>query len=584
MTIKEQIKKDLQKAIEKSFGNEMEDVYIEHPQDSEHGDYASNVAMNIAEGVGKTPREIAERIVSALQPGKLRCASKVAVAGPGFINFYLSDKFLVDELQRILDRGDDYGRSRVGEGETVVVDYSSPNIAKPFGIGHLRSTIIGQAIYNIYKFLGYKVIGDNHLGDWGTQFGKLIYAIKSWGDEGEIAKDPIKKLNELYVEFHRQAARDPSLEEEGRRWFKKLSEGDPEAHRLWEKCVDWSLEEFDRIYDILGAKIDYAYGESFYEDRVLGIVEEAKNLGFASESEGALVIPIGDNLPPLMLLKSDRTSTYAARDLAAIKFRQKEFGPVSKMIYEVGGDQSLYFKQLFLAANKFSWGEGIDFVHVAHGMMRFASGKMSTRGGKVILLQNLIDSLMEKARAIVEKKNPRLSESEKDQVARVVGVGALKYNDLSQNPRTDIIFKWEKALSREGNSAPYLQYTYARCRSVMRKSWRGEEPEGKAASSTSEVFPVAGEFGLWGIEERALLRTLYRFPEVVEEAAEVCSPNLVCNFLFDLAQKYNLFYAKLPILKSAGNVRRFRLSLTAATAQVIKNGLNLLGIGVLERM
>lgn len=586
--IKEQIEKDLKRAVEKSLGIKVEDIHLEHPQDPEHGDYATNVAMMIAGKVGKTPKEVASVIAqfiarqkehgllsTPLETGKFaNTIDRVEVAEPGFINFWLADEFLVGEIQKILEETGDYGRSKVGKGKTVVVDYSSPNIAKPFGIGHLRSTIIGQAIYNLHKFLGYKVVGDNHLGDWGTQFGKLIYAIKTWGDEEQIAKDPIKKLNELYVEFHRKAAKDPSLEEEGRRWFKRLSEGDPEARRLWEKCVDWSLAEFNRIYDILGVKIDYAYGESFYEGKVSEISEEAKKLSIAKESKGALIIPVGEDLPPLMLLKSDGTSTYAVRDLATIKFRQEEFGPASKMIYEVGADQSLHFKQLFLAAEKFPWGRGVDFVHVPHGMMRFASGKMSTRRGRIVPLRGVIDSLIEKAGDIVEEKNPGLSESEKARVAYVVATGALKYNDLSQNPRTDIVFDWEKALSLEGNSAPYLQYTYARARSVIRKAAASDE--GEVATFMSRLF---------GVEETALLRTFYKFPEVVEEAAEAYSPNLVCNFLFNLAQKYNLFYNRCPILKAeTDELKDFRLALTAATAQILKNGLTLLGIGVLERM
>lgn len=565
----EKIKTDLSRAVSELFDVSLAEITLEHSSRLEYGDYASNLALHLAKDLGDSPKTLADKIAKWFNSADLSYLDRVEVAGPGFINFFLSDNSLIDQLKEVIAKGANYGRQTLGEGETVVIDYSAPNIAKPFGIGHLRSTIIGQALYNLHQFLGFRVVGDNHLGDWGTQFGKLIYAIRTWGDEVAIAKNPIHELTELYIEFHRQAALDPSLEEEGRRWFKRLADGDAEARRWWQRCVDWSLKEYDRIYDLLGVKIDCAYGESFYEEKVPEIVEEARRLGVAEESEGALVIPVDDGLPPLLLRKSDGASTYAARDLAAIKFRQDEFGPVAKLIYEVGADQSLHFKQLFLAAKKFPWSSGIEFIHVPHGMMRLASGKMSTREGRVILLEEVIDSLIEKARCIVEDKNPGLSDGEKDVVAKIVGVGALKYNDLSQNPRTDIVFDWDKALSLDGNSSPYLQYTYARCCSVLRKAG------GKA------VLDGAGHLSP---EERAVACLVYRFPEAVLEAANACSPNLLSLLLFELAQQYNLFYSKEPILKAEGERRNLRLVLTAAVAQVLSNGLRLLGVDTLERM
>jgi len=549
------------------------EIVIEHPEEKIHGDYATNVAMVIAKIVKKDPMEIANILSEKLKVKSEKLFEKIEVAAPGFINFFISATFFIDELKRILKEKDRYGSSEIGKGKTVVVDYSSPNIAKPFGIGHLRSTINGQALYNIYKFLYWKCIGDNHLGDWGTQFGKLIVAIKRWGEK-EIKDYSIEDLEKLYVKFHQEAELNPQLEEEARSWFKKLEGGDKEAKKIWKICIDISLKEFERIYKLLGVKIDYALGESFYEGMLKEIIDEAKEKKIAIESQGALIIQYPNNeLPPTIVLKSDGATTYLTRDLATVKYRLKKWKP-NLIIYEVGADQTLHFKQLFRAIALLGWIKKEKLFHVAHGLIRLKEGKFSTRKGLTIHLEEVLKEAISKAEEIIEKSETGrgLLEKERKKIAKMVGIGAVKYNDLSQHHSGDIIFDWGKILNLKGNSGPYLQYTFARCQSVLRKAKLKIEP-GK--------IKIAD----FNLEEENLLRTIYKFPEVVEEAAEKFSPNLVCNFAFDLTQKYNLFYDLHPIIKAeTGELKIFRLALTSAVARVLKNSLSLLGISTPERM
>ncbi len=579
--LREEIRKIIEKAIknlqkEKKLPDfEIPEILIEYPKEKAHGDYATNIAMVVGKQVKKNPMEIAELLTKEFQVGPFGESAtadfkfqEVKAVKPGFINFYLSQKTLTVELEKILKEKDKYGRSKIGKGKTIIIDYSGVNIAKPFGIGHLRSTIIGQAIYNLHKFLGYKVIGDNHIGDWGTQFGKLIYAIKEWGSEEEIAKEPVKNLVSHYVKFHEEAEKNPELEEEGRKWFKKLEQGDKEARRLWEKCVQWSLKEFERVYKILGIKIDFTLGESFYEPMLKDVIKEAQEKGIAVKSKGAIIINYPNNaLPPFMIEKSDGATLYSTRDLATIKYRRKKFKP-DKIIYEVGADQILHFRQLFWAAELLGWGKREDYIHVVHGMMRLSTGRMRTRKGEIILLEDVLKEAIERSKKIVEEKNPDLKEKEK--IAKVIGIGAVKYNDLSRHPSINIIFDWEKVLNLQGNSGPYLQYTYARAKSIIRKS------------GTSRI-KVKREFK--EEKEIQLLKQFQRFPEIIEQAAGNYSPNLVCNYLFTLSQDFNTFYESLPVLNAENNdLKTMRLALVMVTAQIIKNGLNLLGIEVLERM
>ena len=575
--MKEKIRKILENSARQLFPSvKIPEFQVEHPEKREFGDYSTNLAFLVAKELKKKPSEIANQIAKSVEKEKI--FEKVEAKEPGFINFFLSLDFLFEELKKILKEKENYGKSKIGKGKTVIIDYSSPNIAKPFGIGHLRSTIIGQALYNIYKFLGYKVIGDNHLGDWGTQFGKLIFAIKKWGKK-KVENYSIEELEKLYVKFHKEAEKNPRLEEEGRKWFKKLEGGDKEARKIWKFLVKISLKEFERIYKILGVKFDFSLGESFYEPMTKEVIEELKEKKIAKESQGALIIEFSKNeFPPVILQKSDGTTTYFTRDLATIKYRLKKWDP-DLIIYEVGADQKLHFQQLFKTVEILDWTKKTKFIHVIHGLYRTKTGKFSTRKGETVHLEDVLKEAIERAKEIIEKSETSRGltekEKEKERVARIVGIGAVKYNDLSQHPSKDIIFDWEKVLNLKGNSAPYLQYTFVRCQSVLRK----------ARSRKLEVGSRKLQIEKLKKEEIEILREIYKFPEIVKEAAEKFSPNLICNFAFDLAKKYNLFYDLHPILKEKDNeIKKFRILLTKAVSQIIKNSLFLLGIGVPEKM
>ncbi len=525
--IRHQIANLIEKSIKKlQRGNvfpefDIPEIKIEHPEEEIHGDYATNVAMVIAKIVKKNPMEIAEKIKSNVKCQMSNVFEKIEVAKPGFINFFLRKEFFIEGLKQILKEKNKYGSGKTGEGKTMLIDYSSPNIAKSFGIGHLRSTIIGQAIYNIYKFSGFKCIGDNHIGDWGTQFGKLIVAIKNWG--GKKSENlSIDDLEKLYVKFHQEVVKNQKLEEESRTWFKKLEEGAREARKIWKNCIKISLKEFTKIYEFLGIKIDYLLGESFYQGMLKEIIDEAVKKKVALKSKGALIIQYPkDEIPPSMLLKSDGATTYLTRDLATVKYRLKRWKP-DLIIYEVGTDQELHFKQLFGAVKLLGWSFGsaqdkprkIKFFHVGHGLYRTKTGKFSTRKGETIHLEEVLREAIERAKEIIEKSGTSrgLAGEEKEKIAKIVGIGAVKYNDLSQYHSKDIVFDWEKILNLQGNSGPYLQYTFARCQSILRK-----------AKSKIEVKSI--KVINFNLEEENILKTIYKFPEVVQKAAEKFSPN-----------------------------------------------------------
>ena len=577
MSFKSEIEQAVRKQAKKLFDLESEPS-LEHPKNEDFGDYATGVSLTITSELKANSLEIAHQLKESLiaqLPTDL--IDRVEVVSPGFINFWLAPETLVKEVNRINKLKGDYGKTDIGKGKTVLVDYSSPNIAKPFGVGHLRSTIIGQALYNLYSFAGWKAVGENYLGDWGTQSGKLIYAVLKWGDLQKLARaGRIKELEKLYVKFHQEAEKDPSLEEKAREWFKRLEDGDKEAMGLWKKFREWSIVEFERIYKLLGMKFDKMIGESFFVTQAYQVIKEAKAKGVAIESEGALVIPFPEEakLPPLILLKSDEATTYESRDLAAIKVRKKKYHP-DLFLYETGVEQALRFRQLFLAAQMLGYGTANQFVHIGHGLYRLPEGKISTRLGRTVHLEEVLEEAISKARKIVEEKSPSWrTSSQKEKVSKAVGIGAVKYNDLSRHYSTEVIFDWGKMLSLEGNSAPYLQYTYARAKSVLRKA------KVKKITSITQLLNNSITDA-----ELPLLRFIYRFPEVVEEAVVTYSPNLLCNFLFDLAQRFNRFYDRVPILKAeSSEVRALRLGLTAAVAQVIKTGLTLLGIETLEKL
>ena len=588
-------KKEISKAIKDSLaslGVPAVNFSLETPKLSSFGDYATNAALLAGKKLNQPPLHIAQKIKEELSLlSSLSFVEEIKVAPPGFINFYLKPNFLLKASEEIISSRERLV-SKTGEGKTVIIDYSSPNIAKPFGVGHLRSTIIGQALYNLYAFLGYKVIGDNHLGDWGTQFGVLLYQVKRRGlskkcrragkpkrnsdfrqndDNEELKNLTIEDLENLYVEFHREAEKNPRLKEEAREWFKRLEEGDREARKIWQKIVDLSMKEFSRVYKMLGVSFDVSLGESFYQDKMAAVITDAQEKGLLCESQGAKVIFLPGEETPAMLVKSDGATTYLLRDLATIKYRQERWRP-DLIIYEVGADQTFYFQQLFSVASLLGYCSPEALVHVAHGMILGLEGKFSTRSGKTIHLEAVLEEAIKKARKLTAEAGvaKKLSPKEQEKVAQAVGIGAVKYNDLKQNPRTDIIFNWEKMLTLEGNSGPYLQYTAARCFSVLEKSGR-------------RSFENLPKIQL-NQEELAIVRLSCHWDEVIFEAAQKFSPNLVADFLYQLAQNYNHFYNQHQILQEEREKESLRLGLTALTAKILEEGLGILGLEVLRKM
>ncbi len=575
MNTKQQLVSELRE-VAPSLGIKDINPQVEYPADSSHGDYSTNIALIGGKSTGKNPMDLALEIKEKLEERKIAFLEKIEVVKPGFINCWITKEELLNNLINIV-KGDGEIIPQNGEGREVVIEYSSPNIAKPFTIGHLRSTIIGDAVANLLEAIGWKVHRDNHLGDWGTQFGKQIYAIKTWGNEEEIenSEHPMKILVDLYVKFHEEAEKNPKLEDEAREWFKKLENGDEEARRLWQKCVDWSWKEFDRIYNELGVRFTEndgkGYGESFFDDKMAPVVSELEEKGLLKESEGAkLVFFPQDKYPPLMIMKKDGTTLYATRDLATDKFRVDQYGKDITIINEVGSEQSLYFQQLFETEQLLGWVKKEQRIHIKHGLYRFKDERMSTRTGNVVWLDDVLEEAVDRAK--------KLGEDVSNETAKAVGVGAIKWNDLKREAKQDILFDWDDLLTMQGNSGPYLQYTFARTQSILRKA------ETVNFKSDSIGFKFQSSEITLQSEERDLLRLLTRFADTVGEAAEKYAPQLVASYLFDLAQAYNLFYQKFPILKKEESVRNFRLSLTAATGQVIKQGLSLLGIESPERM
>ncbi|HHT9124171.1 MAG TPA: arginine--tRNA ligase, partial [Candidatus Wunengus sp. YC63] len=449
------------------------------------------------------------------------------------------------------------------------IDYSSPNIAKHLAVHHLRSALIGSAIYNIYKTLGYRCIGINHLGDWGTQFGQLIVAYKKWGSEDTHTSYTVTDLNNLYVKFHQEAEKNTALEDEAREWFKKLEAGNSEAKELWQRFKDISLKEFQKIYDMLGIHFDAFVGESFYNTMVEDTVTRIKEKGLTRISEQALIVDLETyNMPPCLLRKKDDATLYATRDIAAAEYRKKTYN-FAKMVYVVGSEQKLHFKQVFkvLALMGYDWAN--HCVHVDFGLMKFKDGKMSTRKGKVVLLEDLLIEAVERIKEIIEAKNPSLEN--KENVAQDVGIGAVIFADLSAKRNKDVVFDWDEALNFEGETGPYVQYTHARLCSILRKYGR----------------PVTADIPFELLKEDEtiiLIKNLWRFPSVILKAAELYEPSLISNYLIDVCGNLNRFYNAHRVLSDDGELTKARILLVDSTRQVIKNGLNILGIRAPERM
>ncbi|MFZ5391198.1 MAG: arginine--tRNA ligase [Patescibacteria group bacterium] len=570
--ISEIIQKELGKALQKHFQLGALVAEVTPTKDLSHGDYTTSVALKIASHWGVPPIKAAEQLVEELSVSSplIKVVDKIQIAGPGFINFWIKEKFLLGLLPVIIKN-----QSRaLLKGQKIIVEYSSPNIAKPMHIGHVRSTFIGQALSNIYQALGAKVIRLNHLGDWGTQFGKLLYAYKLWGDKKIIQAEPINELLKLYVRFHEAMKTDPDLETKGREEFLKLEQGDKTNIRLWNWFKKESLKEFNKIYKQLKVKFDYLTGESFYEPFLKLVVKDLlkKNLAITNEDGSIVAVLTEDSLPPCLVQKGDGASLYATRDLAAIRYRVKTFKP-NLIVYVVGNEQTLHFEQVFALAKKVGYAGLTKFSHVKFGLVLGEDGqKLATREGKVIKLEDVLSQAVVLAEQIVQKKNPKLSKQQKKNIARVVGLGAVKYNDLSQNRQTDIAFNWQKMLSLEGNSGPYLQYTYVRLKSILRKS-RLAKSVGK--KSVDKEYKQLDE---------NLLRKLTQYPEAIHRAAKEQGPHLLALYLYELASQVNSYYQQVPVLQSKSVFRKNRLQLVKTAAEVIKQGLSILGIEVVEKM
>lgn len=539
---------------------------IEIPADTAMGDYAFP-CFRLAKQMRKAPQMIAADISAKLE--KPDFIADVQVQG-AYINFYLNKQRYIEEALSDVEKQDGaYGSGDMGQGRTVCIDYSSINIAKPFHIGHLSTTVIGNSLYRIYGFLGYKPVGINHLGDWGTQFGKLIAAYKKWGSKEDIESNAITAMLALYVRFHEEAEKDESLNEEGRAWFKKIEDGDAEALEIFNWFKELTLKEVSVIYDMLGVQFDSFAGESFYNDKMQPVIDELKAKNMLELSEGAYVVRLGEDLPPCIVLKSDGATLYSTRDLAAAFYRKKTYD-FDKCLYVVAYQQNLHFKQWFKVVEMMGHEWAKDLEHVAFGMVSLEDGTLSTRKGKVVFLQDVLNKAIEKTLSIIKEKSPNLEN--KEEVAKAVGVGAVVFDTLSSARIKDITFSFDRVLNFDGETGPYVQYTHARCASLLRRAeldWAAAEKDYSALDNT-EAFAVA--------------KLLYAFPETVQKACEKNEPYLVTRHTIELAKAMNRFYYEHRIIDDNQSQTAARLELTACVKQVIKKGLWLIGVEAPDRM
>ncbi len=547
-------------------GVSADEIYesIAVPPNTEMGDYALP-CFKFAKALRKSPVMIAELLKGEFVTDEV--VSEVSAVN-GYLNFKVNKSGLVEQtLSKIFTEGDGYGASDEGAGKAICIDYSSINIAKPFHIGHLSTTVLGGALYRIMNFLGYKAIGINHLGDYGTQFGKLISAYKRWGVKEEIEKGGIRALNELYVRFHREAEEHPEYEDEARAYFKRIEEKDEECLELFRWFKELTLKDVQRIYDLLDIRFDSYNGESFFSDKMGPIVDELKEKGLLVESRGAQVVDLEEySMPPCIILKSDGTSLYATRDMAAAQYRKDTYD-FAKCLYVVAYQQNLHFKQFFKVLEMMGKDWSKDLVHVAYGMVSLEEGTMSTRKGNVVFLEDVINKCIEKAYTIIDQKNPNLEN--KEDAAQKVGVGAVIFGALYNSKIKDIVFSYDKVLNFEGETSVYVQYTCARANSVLQKGG----------------IPTEYEIPELSTVEIDLVKALAEFPQTVKEAAEKYEPSYIARFAVDVAQKFNKFYFDCKILSAEDEkTKTFRLALTAATLQTLKNAFALLGIGIPDKM
>ncbi|MBQ9949960.1 MAG: arginine--tRNA ligase [Clostridia bacterium] len=550
--------------------NELKE-YIEIPPNPELGDYAFP-CFRLAKELKKAPPMIAAEIKEKMELDNV--IDRVDVVG-GYLNFYINKEGLVrSTLEDIYKKGEAYGSSEIGNGKTIVIDYSAPNIAKPFHIGHLSTTVIGNALSRIYKHLGYNTVSINHLGDWGTQFGKLIVAYKLWGDEAAVNEKSVMELLRLYVKYHEEAEQHPEMDDEARAWFKKIEDGDGEALSLFNWFKELTLASANKVYDMLGVKFDSYAGESFYTPFMPATVDELRKKNLLTVDDGASIVDLSEyNMPPCLILKSDGATLYATRDITTAIYRKNTYD-FCKLLYVVAYQQDLHFKQFFKVLELMGYDWVKDCEHVNYGMVSLEDGAMSTRKGKYILLEDVLNAAISKAKEIITEKNPSLEK--KDEVARQVGVGAVVWSPLYNNRIKDIVFSLDKVLNFEGETAPYAQYTHARCCSLLKKAGVfGKEAELLDALDTE---PITSSNAV------ELIKSISALPDSIKQAADKNEPYIIARRVTDICGKFNKFYTESRIIGESENVMRSRLALVAATAKAVSVGLYLLGVEAPEQM
>ncbi len=573
VNFKDEIAKLIAEKVEGLELSEIQDM-IEVPQDTKMGDYAFP-CFKLAKVLRKAPPLIAKGIAEGIADAPL--FEKVEQVN-AYVNMFISkEEFVKDTLEEVLAKGDDFGRTDIGAGKKVIVEYSSPNIAKPFHIGHIRSTVIGNSIYKIYDALGYDVVRINHLGDYGTQFGKMICAYRHWGNKEDVIKEPIKTLLSYYTKCHVEVETHPELDDEAREIFTKLEHGEKEEVELWQWFRDESLKEFTRVYDMLGISFDSYAGESFYSDKMPRFVQELADKGLLEESQGAQIVDLEPyGLGAALVTKSDGSTLYITRDIAAAVYR-KETYDFYKNIYVVASQQNLHFQQWIQIVELLGYEWARDCVHIPFGLVSLEDGTMSTREGRVVFLEDVLNKAVDKTKEIIKEKNADASEADVDEIAKAVGIGAVIFQELSNNRIKDYTFKWDKVLNFDGETGPYVQYTHARCASVLRKA--GEAIVKKAAALEGVDFQY-----LCSESAYELAKLLYKFPAVIVDAGEKYEPSIVTRHIVDMAQGFNRFYHDEHILTDNEEEQVAKVALVIAAKDAIKNGLALLGMKAPERM
>ena len=561
--MKNQIVNLLSQNIEVLTSEEISQL-IEIPPIPEMGDFAFP-CFRLAKSYHKAPPMIAQDLKESI--GDQAFLSEIKVVG-GYLNFYVDKAQYAQQIIDKYNNATDYGCSDQGKDKTICIDYSSPNVAKNFHVGHLRTTIIGNSLYKIFSKLGYKVVRINHLGDWGTQFGKLIVAYKKWGSREAVEEKGIEELMDIYVKFHEEAEKDDSLNDEARAWFLKMEQGNEEALEIWQWFRDISLKEFMRVYNILGMEFDSFAGESFYRDKTADVIKRLTDDGLLKESQGAMIVPLDEyDMPPCIVAKKDGSSIYATRDLAAILYRKATYN-FDRCLYVTGLEQKLHFAQVFKVIELMGNDYAKNLVHIPYGLVSLKSGKISSRKGNVIFAEDLLRESINKTTSIIEEKNPDIPD--KEEVAKQVGIGAIIFNDLYNQRIKDVIFDWNKLLNFDGETGPYVQYTYARASSVLRKI--GEVPD------TIDYTLLTDEASI------GLLKEIERYPQVIKDAAERYEPSVIARYSIDLAHAFNKFYHECQINVEDETTKYTRTNVVKIARYIIKDALSLLGIQCPEQM